>query len=761
MVACSLRVPVALAVFAALAALTTPRSSAELATNHWSFQPIRQPALPDSHDDDGNTNAIDAFIRHRLRKENLSPSPQADRVTLIRRLSLDLIGLPPSPDEVGQFVNDTRPDAIGRLIERLLASPQYGERWARPWLDLCHYADSDGYLTDQLRPVAWRYRVWLVDALNDNLPFDQFTIEQLAGDLLPEAIINQRIATGFLRQTHTNREGGANLEEFRVKQVVDRTEMVGAIWLGLTIGCARCHDHKYDPLSQREFFELYACLNNADEVNVDAPLPEEREAWLASRNEYQRRRRALIDPTRTKVEALQKLWEEKCLHAWKHPGQDALWDRQWELLGLVWGGNLGEGQLEGAEIVKLDWSLRTSRQKDDLLDFALLRIARADAKMAEGLRLGELKSKLEKLKSEFPEATRAPIVRAAQTPRPTYMHLRGDFRDRGAAVRPASPACLPRWPATDQDPRLALARWIVSDDNPLTARVTVNRVWQEFFGRGLVRTSDDFGTRGERPSHPELLDWLATWFIESGWDVKALHRLIVTSATYRQSSRPRAALQSRDPHNVYLARQHSLRVPAETIRDMGLAVSGLLYPKLGGPSVKPPQPASVTMEAFGNHAWKPSPPPECYRRGLYTFIIRTAPFAQTATFDAPNPNEVCVRRGRSNTPLQALTLLNDPLFFEMARAMAHRVLAQNLTSDDQRVDFAFRLCMARSPSPTERQRLSMYLASQKRTVVAAKPQAVRRLAGEPIDDGRVERQETAWTNLCSVLLNLHEFITRD
>ena len=725
----------------------------DVSRRHWSFQPPRPVAIPDvAAWSKQSRNAIDSFVLRRLHQEQLGPSPPADRVTLIRRVTLDLIGLPPTPREVANFAMDQRPDAYERLVARLLASPHYGEKWARPWLDLCHYAESDGYLTDQLRPVAWRYRHWLVDALNRNLPYDQMTIEQLAGDLLPQASMEQKIATGFLRQTLSNREGGADLEEFRVKQVVDRTTIVGSVWLGLTVGCARCHDHKYDPLSQREFFELYACLNNGDEVNIDAPLPAEREAYDTGRGDYWRQRQQIIAPWLKDVHELQRRWEAKLLHAWRHPGQDHTWDRQWEVLGLVWGGGLGEGQLEGTEIVKLSWDRRTARQQADLLDYFLRRGAIVDGPRFKSLRVGELASQLEKLKGESPSATRAPTMQAALTRRPTLIHRRGEFRDPGAQVEPATPSCLNHQLPADDLPRLALAKWLVSPKNPLTARVTVNRMWQEFFGRGLVLTSEDFGTRGAHPSHPDLLDWLATRFVEGGWDVKTMHRLIVTSATYRQSSPPRPELSRRDPDNVLLARQASLRVPAETVRDLALAASGLLCANIGGPSVKPPQPERVTMEAFGNNKWLPSPGGDRYRRAIYTVILRASPFAQSVTFDAPNPNEVCTRRVRSNTPLQALTLLNDPVFYEMAEALAGRVLAAEFSTDEQRIDYAFRCCCARAPRQDEVQLLMNYLRQQANAV-----------DGVEFSSGSQQPTPNAarWTNLCSVILNLHEFITRD
>ncbi|MDP7017453.1 MAG: DUF1549 and DUF1553 domain-containing protein [Pirellulaceae bacterium] len=743
----------------------------DAADQHWSFAPISHPPTPSTRARGGDANAIDAFVRRKLDEVQIAPSPLADPATQIRRVKLDLLGLPPTEAEVERFVRDDRPDRYERLVDRLLASPHYGEKWARPWLDLSHYADTDGYLTDQQRPVAWRYRAWLIDALNRNQPFDQFTIDQLAGDLRTAATIEQRTATGFLRQTLSNREGGAEPEEFRVKQVVDRTEMVGAAWLGLTVGCARCHDHKYDELTQREFFRLYACLDGADEINIDAPLPREATAFWRSRDEYNRRRRELIDPQRDEIESLQRRWEQKCLAARNRPGEDALWDRRWELLGLVWGGGLGEGQLEGQEIVKLPWSRRTARQRDDLLDFFLAQGSVIDEAKFKELKLGSLAGQLKQLKSSMPTATRAPVMRSAVNSRPTRIHEQGDFRRPGERVRPATPAALPAWQDSSEDPRLRLARWLASPANPLTARVVVNRAWEQFFGRGLVETTEDFGVRGGRPSHPELLDWLASEFVASGWDTKWLHREIVCSATYRRSSAHRPALAQVDPANTLLARQNALRVSSDTIRDMCLSISGLLVERIGGPSVKPPQSPRVTMEGFGNQTWEVSDPPDRYRRGIYTFVIRTTPFAQAITFDAPNPNEICTRRLRSNTPLQALTLLNDPVFFEMAREFAKRVGgggAADAARDQRRLSAAFRLCVARNPQPDELAALVDLLKTQ-RLYFGKNLAAARAVLGEDVVDADLadggnqvanSSERVAWVIVCSALFNLHEFVTR-
>lgn len=738
-------------------------SHAQADDQHWSFQPIRRPPLPVRQGGAPGVNPIDDFVRAKLAAQGLPPSPEADRETLARRVTIDLTGLPPTPYQLQAFLADKRPGAYQRFVERLLASPRYGERWARPWLDLCHYGDTDGYLTDQLRPVAWRYRQWLIDALNDDLPLDQLTIQQLAGDLLPHPTNAQRIATGFLRQTLSNREGGAEPEEFRVLQVVDRVEMTAATWLGLTVGCARCHDHFYDDIPQRDFYQLYAFFNNVDEVNFDAPLPEQAGPYAAALPDYARRRRAAVDAVGPALDKLQEQWELRLLRAKRNPGEDAHWDRQWELLGLVWGGGKGEGQLEGVEIVKLPRSRRTQTQRDDLLDYFLRTPGDIDPQQFKQLKLSELRGRLNELRSGLPEMARAATVRHAQVVRATRLHVRGDFRQPGELVRPGTPSCLPRRRVVSRDhadlssTRLDLARWLVSTDNPLTARVMVNRMWEQLFGSGLVATSEDFGVRGEPPSHPLLLDWLAAELASQGWSVKSMHRLIVTSATYRQSSRPRPELQRADEENRLLGRQNSLRVPAEAVRDMSLAAAGLLSGKMGGPGVKPPQPLRVIMEAFDNKTWEPSDGEDRYRRGIYTFVIRTAPYAQGAIFDAPNPSRVCTRRERSNTPLQALTLLNDAVFFEAAQSLAARLIAAG-GSRDERIDQAFLRCLSRRPKSAERRLLHAYLDNF--AAQLADDAAAKIARGTHLE--RFQPREAAlWTGLASVVLNLHEFITRD
>jgi|SRR6185503_13738901 hypothetical protein len=640
--------------------LLNAESAPPHAAGHWAFV-APKPVVPPDVKNTRVRNPIDAFVLARLEKDKLRPAPEADRVTLIRRLSFDLVGLPPGAAEVRAFVEDRRPDAYSRLVDRLLDSPQFGEQWARHWLDLARYADSDGYEKDGARPYAYLYRDWVIAALNRDLPFDQFTLEQLAGDLLPGSTHDQKVATGFHRQTLTNKEGGVDQEEFRTKAVVDRVNTTSAVWLGLTLGCAECHDHKYDPLSQREFYQFYAFFNNASEKDIEAPGP--------------------ATP----------------------PPSDS-----------------------------------TKEKKK-------------------------------------PKPAAAILVEEEQ-PRDTRIHVRGDFLRRGDAVQPGTPAVLHPFAARGARPdRLDLARWLVDPANPLTARVTVNRVWRHLFGRGLVPTLDDFGTRGDAPSHPELLDWLANQFlapVESfnrsivqsaigsiastksndstiqrfndstkprPWSQKALIRLIVNSATYRQASLQRAELGDRDPLNMLLARQGRFRLDAENVRDTWLAASGLLTRQIGGPSVRPPLPADIAAIGYaGTIKWPNSEGPDRYRRGLYVFFQRTVPYPMLTTFDAPDSNAACTRRERSNTPLQALTLLNDPVFFECAQALGKRM--HSLKGDaTAKLRFAFEQCLGRAPSRDELARLRQLYAAH----------------------SRLSSSDKALVASARVIMNLDEFVTRE
>lgn len=725
-------------------------------STHWAFQPPRRLEPPGVRQRPWLRNPIDAFILARLENEGIAPLPEADRHTVIRRLSLDIIGLPPTIQELNEFLADNRPGSYERVVDRLLASPHFGEKWARQWLDLARYADSDGYETDQLRPYAWRYRHWVIEALNRNMPYDQFTIEQLAGDLAPNATVEQKVATGFNRNTLSNREGGADVEEYRVEQIVDRTSTVGSVWLGLTIGCARCHDHKYDPITQKDFYQLYAFFNNADEINIPAPLPGETGEYLRKRPEYERRRHDILGDLEQKLAPLQAAWEKRTLEAAANPGKDHHWDRQWELLGLVWEGNKGGGQLEGRFIIETEPAKRTREQKDRLFEYFLRHGELMDPARFKELHVKDALKCLDDLQKSYTHITLAPTLFQNPNPRKTHILVRGDFRSPGMELQPGVPAVLP--PLTDEPTRLTLARWLVSKENPLTARVAVNRLWQELFGAGLVLTSEDFGSQGAKPTHPELLDWLAVKFMDTGWDVKSIIRLMVTSASYRQSSAIRKDLETRDPNNRLLARQSRFRLPAELIRDSSLSVSGLLSNKIGGPSVHPPQPESVTKQAFET-PWVESTGPDRYRRGTYIWLQRTAPYAQLVTFDMPEPVRTCSRRERSNTPLQALNLLNDPVFFEAAQALAYRVLTEAQGGFSDRVRYAFKLCNAREADPGEIDRLAVYFEKQRR-LAQGDPKSAAALFPNHLN-GVSAADAAAWTGVASVLLNLDEFLTRE
>ena len=685
------------------------------AADLWSLRPIRRPDPPRGAVN-GALNDVDRFIRARLAKQGLTASPEAPKAVLLRRLSLDLIGLPPTPAELAAFLADTSPDAWTRQVERLLRSPHYGEKWGRHWLDQARYADSDGFRADRFRPHAWRYRQWVIDALNRDLPFDQFTLEQLAGDLLPNASADQRIATAFHRNTLTNREGGIDPEQFRVEQVIDRTNTVGTVWLGLTVGCAQCHDHKYDPISQHDYYRLFAFFNEAEEDHMDAPMPGELGPHMRARPDYDRKRRELLAAHR--VPTLQGEWEKGMFDAAANPGKRLDWDHALD--------DLRTDCEDGEKILRTPVESRTRRQAKILTDYFLRNYSRVISKeRKEELKFDALAKQLRALDETLPPVSEAPVMRSFE--RKTHLLMRGDFKQPGEAVEPGTPSALPPLdPAGARPTRLDLARWVVSPDNPLTARVAVNRIWQEYFGRGLSRTSENFGNQGEPPAHPELLDWLAVEFMESGWSLKHIHRTIVSSATYRQSSDTRPDVAGRDPENTLLARQTRLRLTAEAIRDSALAVSGLLSPEVGGPSVRPPQP-----NAAGGKGWNESTGRERYRRGMYIQLNRTAPYPLLVNFDAPNGYGALCRRNRSNTPLQALNLLNDPVFVEAARALAARTSGDF----DQRLDRSFELCLGRKPDNDEREWLLAYWRSQP----------------EPM----------AWTGLASVLLNLDEFITRE
>jgi hypothetical protein len=715
---------------------------------HWAFQAPVRPPPPAVKDVDWVRNPIDRFILARLEKDGIHPSPEADRVTLIRRVSLDLLGLTPSIDEVDEFLADTRPEAYERLVDKLLQSPHYGERWGRHWLDLARYADSNGYSIDAPRQI-WKYRDWVIDAFNHDLPFDQFTIEQLAGDMLPHATLDQRIATGFHRNTSINQEGGIDVEQFRVESIVDRVNTTGSVFLGLTVGCCQCHDHKFDPLTQREYYQLFAFLNNADEPVLELATLE------------QTRQRNQI---RKQVAALERV--RKGLDTYSAEKED-----RWEK-GLSLEERLKLPPPIQA-ILEIPENGRTAKQKQTLTAaFRKLDLARhalgglgnlfpyqALVHLQLGLFRTTLERQIAELKRSEPHIDTTMVLQERKTPRQTHIHLGGDFLRTGAQVSAGVPAVLHPLPEIEKPNRLELARWVVDPRNPLTARVTTNRFWQHYFGLGIVETENDFGTQGAPPTHPELLDWLATEFIAQKWSVKAMHRLIVTSATYRQSSRNRPELATVGPRNRLLARQNRFRLDAEIVRDVALASSGLLSRQIGGPSVYPPQPNGIYRFTQVPRDWKTSPGPDRYRRGMYTYFWRSAPHPALTVFDAPDSVSTCTRRNRSNTPLQALTLLNDQAFFEFAQALAARVLRETDGGDDaERIRHAFRLCLARPPSLVEEKRLRELLVQQ---LAELAPKEAGLHDPSPSTDGDNDKQLVAWMTVARVLLNLDEFITRE
>jgi hypothetical protein len=702
-------------------------------TAHWAYvKPVRAPLPRIRNPQSTIRNPVDRFLLARLEKEGLTPTPDADRYALIRRLSLDLTGLPPTIEEADRFARDPRPDAYDRLVDHLLASPAYGERWAQVWLDLARYADSQGFANDPDRTI-WRYRDWVIQALNANLPFDRFTIEQLAGDLLSDPTPAQLMATGFHRNTLTNTEGGTRPEEFRSAAVVDRVNTTLQVWMGTTIACAQCHNHKYDPFSQKEFYQLYAIFNNTEDNNTgnDAPtltVP------VTGEDTAFRELTARLAPARERLDR-----ETRALD-----GRLQEWDRTAAPATLP---------ADIIAILALPPAQRDKKQQDRLTAYHR---SLSESWKALDAQVRGLSDQLAK------RTTTTPILREGKG-RPTNVHIRGNYLDKGEAVEPGLPAAFPAPTMTGPLNRLALARWLVSPDNPLTARVAVNRLWEELFGIGIVETSEDFGTQGELPTHPELLDWLATEYIRIGWDTKQMIKLLVTSAAYRQGSQVTPELARRDPANRLLARGPRVRLPAEAIRDQALFVSGLLSPKMYGPPVQPPRPNFGLSAAFGSTTdWKADAGPDRYRRGLYIRWRRNAPYPSLTTFDAPERTFCSIRRLRTNTPLQALVTLNDPVFVESAQALARRIVAHGGDSTASRVTYGFRLCLTRPPSEREVQRLVALFEQARRQFAADSLQATV-MATKPLGPAPKEMNVAdlaAWSVVGNVLLNLDETLAR-
>ena len=654
---------------------------------HWAFIPPKRPTIPPAKNSAWPSGAIDRFVLAKLKRAGLHPSPRADKETLLRRVTFDLTGLPSAPREIDAFLADTSPRAFEKVIDRLLASPRYGERMALDWLDAARYADSHGYSLDRRR-VMWPWRDWVIGAFNDNMPFDRFAVEQIAGDLLPDSTVDQQVATGFNRNHSIQSEGGVINEEYRVETVVDRVETTSAVFLGLTFGCARCHDHKYDPISQKEFYEFYALFNNVPET--------------------------------------------------AHVGNaDKLADKPF---------------------VKLP-----SAAQREQMDRHRAEIAELEKKSVEEKKLKAARKALAALGQAVPTAM---VMGELSPARKTFVLTRGQYdQPSDVEVSAGLPAALGQWPAAAPRNRLGLAKWIVGSENPLTARVVVNRLWQMHFGTGIVKSSEDFGAQGEWPTNPALLDWLADEFVRSGWNRKAMHKLIVMSATYRQASRVTPGLLEADPANRLFARGPRFRLPAEMIRDHALAASGLLVGRLGGESVRPYQPPGLWDDVVyenvprfvQDHGGK------LYRRSLYTYWKRSVPPPNMQAFDAPS-REVCVlTRAKTNTPLAALVLMNDPTFVEASRKLAERVLHDGGATAESRLALLHRLVCGRRPTERELDLLRGGRA-ELQTSFRADPEAARRLlaVGESPHDPVLDAVElAAYASLANAVLGTDEAITRN
>ena len=713
-------------------------------------------------------NPIDAFVYARLEKEKLAPTPEASRETLIRRASLDLTGIPPTPEEVDAFLNDRAPNAYEKVVDRLLASPRYGERMAAQWLDFARYADSNGFQEDSSRQM-FSWRDWVIGAFNRNMPFDQFTIEQLAGDMLPNAATDQIVATGFNRNHRLNGEGGRIVEEWFVETVIDRVETTGQTWMALTLGCARCHDHKYDPVSQKEFYQLYAFFNSNEESGVLEPrnrgntMPlinvptQEQTAQLAKLE------KEISDAESRKIEAtkelpkLQSVWEETQLAAIKKAEEAAALQLPAETKPKA-ATKLSESAILA---LKAETAKRTDAQKAELTKI-FNDTNDTPVKQAEKT-IAAKKKERDGIKSNAPTTM---VMKEIAQPRAAVILRRGEYDKKGDPVERGLPAALPPMPAGAPMNRLGFAQWLVSGEHPLTARVWVNRAWEQFFGTGLVKTSENFGSQAEWPSHPELLDWLATEFVRLKWDMKAMQKTIVMSATYRQSARSTPTLIERDPDNRLLARGPRFRLTGEALRDQALAVSGLLVEKVGGPSVKPYMPPAVWDETsvYGDmRGYKSDTGEGLYRRSLYTIWKRTAAPPSMLIFDSAT-REICtVKRSRTNTPLQALSLLNEITYVEAARKLAERMLAEGGATAEERIAWGFRRATSRRPDPTELKVLTSGV-EQRLVQFRQNTESAKQLLafGESKPLATLDPAElAAYSVAANVILNLDEVITRE
>ena len=874
---------------------------------HWAYVAPKRLAVPQVKNTGWPRNAVDRFVLRKLEAAGLQPSTVADRRTLIRRLSLDLVGLPPTPEEVDAFLADESPDAWEKLVDRLLESPRYGERWARRWLDLARYSDTNGYEKDRPRSM-WPYRDWVIGALNADMPFDQFTIEQIAGDMLPGATLAQKTATGFHRNTMLNEEGGIDPLEYRFHAMTDRVSSTGTTWLGLTLSCCQCHTHKFDPFTQREYYQLMAFLNNTDEPDLDLPdqaiddeharnlkraarlLVELPPKWPADKGSldekfasWLKQQRAqsvawtVLRPVKTTsnlplltVEADDSVFVSgdttkadtyRLTYAPKLPNitairLEALPDERLPAHGpemAYYEGPkgdffLGELQLsvdgKPAPFKSASESYAKNRFGKNPVSAALASDGDPQTGWTTAERPGERHTAIFVLSEPLPAATEFKLTmmfgrhfaaslgrfrisvttdsrepkardlpakietllaiaderltteqrtrlreqflltapelaepskqirqlrkrraypttlvmreRPAESPRPTHLHKRGEYLSPTDRVIAKTPEALHPLPSGTALNRLGFAQWLVARDNPLTARVVANRQWAAFFGRGIVQTVDDFGYTGIPPTHPELLDWLAVEFMQNGWSLKQLHKAIVMSATYRQSSTVTPEGLEKDPLNELLSRAPRPRLEAEVLRDAALHAVGLLSMKAGGPGVRPPQPAGVTEVAYGKPRWNASTGDDRYRRSIYTFSKRTAPFAMFSTFDAPSGEACIARRDVSNTPLQVLTLLNDVMFVEAAQALGTTLSAQN-TTDVERLRFAYRRLLSRKPDETERRLFASFIQRQ-RTRFEQNQEAAKVLAG---DGSGTVVERAVWTAVARTLLSLDETLTRN
>ena len=725
-------------------------------STHWAYAVPVRPALPDAQHDDWPQNGIDSLVLAKLENHVLAPSRKAKKSRLLRRLCFDLNGLPPRLSVVDEFLADQRPDHVARQVDRLLASPAYGEKWTRTWLDAARYADSNGYQADQFRSV-WPFRDWVIDALNADMPFDQFTLEQLAGDLLPTPSLPQQIATGFHRLTTCNVEAGVDPEENRTNQVLERVNTTGTLWLGTSLACCQCHSHKYDPFTQQEYYQFFAFFNNTplevsgegvqrefDGPKLELPLARHRAQALEhlqlSKTDLEK---TLAEHSQT-LEQQQATWEatlRKTLNTPVAPDKPGKTSVTQPLPTKI------------ADVLAIARPERNPQQSKQLRKFYF-----DQDKTILKLR-AQLQTVQQQIAANQPDTTLVMIEQPS--PRSNAVFVRGNFLDRGKEVVAATPQVLHAWDPTWPQNRFGLAQWITSPANPLTARVVVNRWWSEFFGRGIVKTVDDFGTQGAPPSHPQLLDFLATELLQAAYSQKHLHRAIVSSATYQQSSRMSSRLLSEDPENKFYARGPRQRLPAEMIRDNALAISGLLVQKMHGAPIYPPQPQNIWRHVGRNAPkYEISSGEDRYRRGLYVVWRRSAPYPSFTTFDAPDRTSCVVQRASTNTPLQALVLLNDSTYVEMAFALAQRILNSGTdTTTVEKACFGFRLCLARHPEEKEIHQL-VHFFEQQRSRLRADSDAVTELTQHRKFGGFDPVELSAWFFIAHTLLNLDETITK-